>query len=117
MNPELTRKMLVDARALVARLEEQLIEAELSDLPKEPFFDGSSPRFITFQKRFGKHSGRFYTYAAVGLSPNRWFITGRKPSDTVTGQSWNSLMDFMVSEETPVSRHHVIATYRVLVMA
>lgn len=113
--------MTYNATALKERI--KLLEIELdrlkmcleqSDLPDEPIFDNVNPNFITFQKRFGKSSGRFYTYAAVGLYPDRWFITGRKPAEPTSGMKWAELMDFMVAEESVSSRPHVIATYRVL---
>lgn len=111
--------MTYNAPALKARIED--LERELArckealenaDLPDEPIFDGRNPMFITFQKRFGRSSGRFYTYAAVGLHHNRWFITGRQPADPLQGMTWEALMKFMVNEETPTSRSQVIASFR-----
>ena len=115
--------MTYNASALTTRIE--ALEAELArckmalakaDLPDEPIFDpGMGPKFITFQKRFGRSSGRFYTYAAVAPYSNRWFITGRRFADfTDQGMSWDRLMEFMVSDETEISRTHVIETFRTL---
>lgn len=112
MNPTIARQMLVDARALVARLEEELAKAELSDLPDQPLFDGIGPKYITFAKRFGK--SKPYTYAAVAVVPNKWFITGRQPSDPINGMTWDALMKFMVSEEYEYTRRQVIESYREL---
>lgn len=113
--------MTYNAPALKARIEDLQKELdrckaalEHADLPDEPFFPGGIAQFVTFQKRFSKSTGRFYTYAAVGTKPNFWFITGRKPADPLTGMTWRELMDFMVSEESEWTRAKVIETYRVL---
>lgn len=109
MDKTIARQMIADAEALILKLK-QVIETD--DLPNEPEFPGGIAKFVTFQKRFGRSSGRFYTYAAVGTKPNFWFITGRLPADPLRGMTWRELMEFMVSEESDWTRARVIETYR-----
>lgn len=113
--------MTYNATALKIRIEELQKELdrckmclEEADLPDEPIIMGV-PKYITFVKRFGRSSGKAYTYAAVAPVANHWFITGRRADDwSDQGMTWKRLMEFMVSEETETSRAQVIGTFREL---
>lgn len=110
-----TRAMLADAKALVAKLEAEEQAAVIAELPAEPDFPTHGvPRVITFKKRFGAYSGKFYNYAAIAPRHNCWYLTGRKPSDPITGRTWDQLLDFIVSEETMASRKLVLESFEVI---
>jgi hypothetical protein len=70
---------------------------------------------VSFQKRFGRSYGGFYTYGA--LSPGQldnWYITCRQNGDQSVGVgiSWGKLIEFMLKDETPESTPKVIASFK-----
>lgn len=93
------QSMLIDAQALVERLESIIKEEQRANLPTEPLYVGGQYTVITFTKFFGRTTGRAYTYAAIRPRAGQWFITGRQPADPVTGMSWAELVRFMAKDE------------------
>lgn len=111
------KTMIAEAEAMLAAAKAELKKAEGAQFPDEPVRDpwGATYAMITFQKRFGKPSGRFYTYAALRPGNNTstlWYLTGRQLGDPGYGMTWKAMCEFIAKEEGD-QRGAVIRTMQV----
>lgn len=72
--------------------------ARIEALPKEP-----DAKAIRFKKRYavaGRGGQHWYSYGAVRVRPNLWYVTGRVTS----GFTWDQLLAFITDEHLDTIR-------------
>jgi hypothetical protein len=72
--------------------------ARIEALPKEP-----DAKAIRFKKRYvvgGRDDQHWYSYGAVRVRPNLWYVTGR----VISGFTWDQLLAFITDEHLDTIR-------------